>query len=589
LLAPKHVDEVVASARAALQRVVMNEIKAERVSASGSSAQLPANVPQLQSPLTGAASLIALTGALQRAMLEGNVDAIQADAALWGALSDSQRNELTTLQSTYDAAADALQDANAAEQAAQMSADAAKAALVEAQQDEQSAQSNLDQAKRDYADAVAAGAPPDELDSLQANATAAQQVSTDASKTVANARVAVGQANDVLRRAHSVSVSAAKDATSAGDKLDSGIQRALNTTPPNQAASGAGGDTLTGAAALTLLMGKLNSVCAKAAEDQLESQRELYEQQEKSNQNEAMKEAQDYQDQQRKSEQMQTAMGCLGKILGAIVTVFSVVAAAFTGGASLAIAGVGLALFAADQIDQAVTGTSFISEALQPLMDHVLKPLMNFLADTVTKALEAFGVAADKARLIGSIIGGVLAGVTLIAAAVVGGSIISSVASKLASAISAQIAKLAESAIAKALTEAVEGALEKSGIKQLASKLATGMDRVKVAVGADTPEGAQLIHTRIKYAAQGVQATDVAVRSGLNIAVGFSEKDADDAIAKMKTAIAENKFFQELMDTALDTYTETIKALGQMVKAASESIEQDSSTVNFELANLRSA
>ncbi len=48
-------------------------------------------------------------------------------------------------------------------------------------------------------------------------------------------------------------------------------------------------------------------------------------------------------------------MGCIGKVLGALLTIVSVVAAVFTGGASLALAAVGLAVMVADEIVKAAT------------------------------------------------------------------------------------------------------------------------------------------------------------------------------------------------------------------------------------------
>lgn len=93
----------------------------------------------------------------------------------------------------------------------------------------------------------------------------------------------------------------------------------------------------------------------------------------------------------RKAEELNRTMGCIGKILGAVLTVISVVAAAFTGGASLALAAIGVALMVADEVVKATTGVSFMEEALKPLMDKVLKPLMDLLGKAITKALESMG------------------------------------------------------------------------------------------------------------------------------------------------------------------------------------------------------
>ncbi|WP_175648885.1 type III secretion system translocon subunit SctE, partial [Burkholderia pseudomallei] len=61
----------------------------------------------------------------------------------------------------------------------------------------------------------------------------------------------------------------------------------------------------------------------------------------------------EYQAQAKKAEEMQKTMGCIGKIVGWVITAVSFAAAAFTGGASLALAAVGLALAVGDEISRA--------------------------------------------------------------------------------------------------------------------------------------------------------------------------------------------------------------------------------------------
>lgn len=78
----------------------------------------------------------------------------------------------------------------------------------------------------------------------------------------------------------------------------------------------------------------------------------------------------------RKAEAASKAAGCVGKILGAVLTVVSVVGAAFTGGASLALAAVGVGLMAADMVVKELTGVSFMEKAMKPLMDNILGPMI---------------------------------------------------------------------------------------------------------------------------------------------------------------------------------------------------------------------
>lgn len=593
-LEPGQIAAVTAAAQAALERVIVAEIEADQLGAARNADTLSADAPALAIPRTGVASLMALMGMLKQAMLKGAVDSLKANAALWGALSQAQRNELTELQGIYDEAARLDEHARTVQRDAQRLAEAAENDLVQASVAEGGARGEAERAAAAYDAALAKGGAQDGLDTLARASEAAKRALTEASAATSRARSEAERANEALRGANNASNQTTRELSGIAEKLSSAIQRSFNLNIADRRPGSAGDPKLAGAAALTLLVGKLNALGAKAAQDELESKQALYRQQQAARQAEAGKRSEEFEAQQRKAEQMQKVMGCIGKVLGAIVAVFGVVAAVFTGGASLALAGVGLALFAADQIGQAATGKSFISEALQPVMDHVLKPLMQVLSDVVAKALEACGVAAETARLVGSIIGGVLAGAALVAAAIVGGSVVGKLASKLASAITAQLAKLAESTVMRALSEAMTGlssalgtALEKAGVKQLMTRIGAGMDRLRVSLGADTPEAMQLMSLRMKGAAQGIQTVNTATQSGLSVAAGVAESRACEAIAEMKRALSENKLVQQLIGTAIEVYNETLNALNQMVRTASATLENERRTIASELANLR--
>ncbi|MGS9092666.1 type III secretion system translocon subunit SctE, partial [Salmonella enterica subsp. enterica serovar Infantis] len=74
------------------------------------------------------------------------------------------------------------------------------------------------------------------------------------------------------------------------------------------------------------------------------------------------------------------------------LTIVSVVDAVITGGASLALAALGIAVMVAEEIVKAATGVSFIQHALNPIMEHVLKPLIDLIGKAITKTLEGIGV-----------------------------------------------------------------------------------------------------------------------------------------------------------------------------------------------------
>lgn len=62
---------------------------------------------------------------------------------------------------------------------------------------------------------------------------------------------------------------------------------------------------------------------------------------------------------------------------------------------------------------------SFIQQALNPIMEHVLKPLMELIGKAITKALEGLGVDKKTAEMAGSIVGAIVAAIAMVAVIVV--------------------------------------------------------------------------------------------------------------------------------------------------------------------------
>lgn len=175
-----------------------------------------------------------------------------------------------------------------------------------------------------------------------------------------------------------------------------------------------------------------------------------------------------------KAAALNKAMGCVGKILGGLITLLSVVGAVFTGGASLALAAVGLALMAADMIGKAITGVSFMEKAMRPLMDNVIGPLINALSKAISKVLEGLGVNAKTAAIVGAIVGALVAAALIIAAVLVGKSAAASVGKMMSNVIQ----KLVPEVLKKLVGQS--GALVSKNFSRLMEKFSVSMDRAQV-------------------------------------------------------------------------------------------------------------
>lgn len=218
---------------------------------------------------------------------------------------------------------------------------------------------------------------------------------------------------------------------------------------------------------IAYLMALIAQMINKSANDELESGAELKKKLSEAAMADAKQKSKEYDEQVQKAEEMQKTMGCIGKLLGWVITAVSFVAAVFTGGASLVFAGVGLALTVGDEIGQALTGHSFMAEAMQPLMDGVIKPLMDVMGKIFTEILKAYGVDQKTAELVGQIFGAIAASLALIAAVVVVGKVASKVFDSVLQKVGLKVAtEIGEVAGKEAVKET-----EKEVIKNLATTM----------------------------------------------------------------------------------------------------------------------
>lgn len=94
-----------------------------------------------------------------------------------------------------------------------------------------------------------------------------------------------------------------------------------------------------------------------------------------------------------KAQQAAKVSNCISKIIGWVVTAVSVALTPFTGGASLALTALSVALMASDEIVKATTGKSFMAEALSPLMNNVIMPLIQAIGKVFDFMMEVSGLA----------------------------------------------------------------------------------------------------------------------------------------------------------------------------------------------------
>lgn len=316
---------------------------------------------------------------------------------------------------------------------------------------------------------------------------------------------------------------------------------------------------------LTFLMALIAKLVDDDSKDQLEIAAALREKLSRAAASDAEKKAKEYAEQVRKAEEMQKTMGCIGKILGWAVTALGVVAAVFTGGASLVVAGIALGVTVGDEIYHAKTGHSFIQDGLQIIM----KPLMDFMSNCFTKLLSDFGVKGEIKDLIGNILGAIAASVVFIAGIAVAGSIVTKVGSAVFQKISE---KFTEGIIDGELSATAARLLSNSVRKMITGIFERFQGGIGRAAGLSEENAAQIAN----YSQMGEGVSSI-LNSGLqvggDISVNTIRLNSEKRRAEMQKDLAIQEIIKVMFDMAIEHYRRQIASVNSIIENMSTMAE----------------
>ncbi|AIO70863.1 type III secretion system translocon subunit BipB [Burkholderia oklahomensis] len=520
---------------------------------------------------TGGAKLAELLGVLMSIISASSLEELKQRSNIWNQMSKAAQDSLNRLS-------DAFQRATDAAKAATDAAARADAAAKQAAADAKAADAAVGTAQKDYDAGAERGLPDEKMKMLK---DALEQAKQQAGEAHNRADALQADATKKLDKAAALATQAREHEQQVDDAVNRASQQ-YGASAPQRAAP-----TLSGAAKLTAVLGKLQELISAGNVKELESKQKLFTEMQAKREAELQKKSDEYQEQVKKAAEMQQTMGCVGKIVGWLITAVSFAAAAFTGGASLALAAVGLALAVGDEIGRATTGVSFMDKLMQPVMDTILKPLMDFISSLITKALVACGVDQQKAELAGAILGAIMTGVALIAAAFVGASAVKAVASKVINAVAGQLTKLMDSAIGKMLVQLIEKFAQKSGFQALGSRTATAMTRMRRAIGAESNEGRMLLANRFEKAGTVMNVGNQVSQAAGEIVVGVERAKAMGLLADIKEAMYDIKLLGDLLKQAVDAFAEHNRVLAQLMQRMSDAGQMETSTGKLILRNAR--
>lgn len=287
-------------------------------------------------------------------------------------------------------------------------------------------------------------------------------------------------------------------------------------------------------------------------------------------------ESEKYLEEVRKAEALQKTMGCIGKIVGAILTVATIAAGVLTANPVLIAVGViGAAVMISDSAIEQATGVSFMAEAMKPLTT-VMQEAIKLFTELYTKLLVTFGVdpetAKDIAQILGMIqgIAATLAAVALVA--VVGAQVIGPMVGAIASKLFSMIANAAPAAMQafKQLGSSVSQSLTQM-LTQLRSFITNGADAVSLARYAANLQTAQAV----------TEFSNVAVQGGLQIKSGHHQAQAAVHLADVRVRMAVSEEITSYLSRLVEDYGQTMQGRTRQIEQLLADLQRSHSVSQY--------
>ncbi len=406
-----------------------------------------------------------------------------------------------------------------------------------------------------------AEAAPEDQDGIRAELEAAKGKAAEAQVKMDAGIEELVKASTALNQA----LSDLEDFKSEADKLD-----------PNGSVSARGDDKArTNAALLGELLAMLQEIIGKANDAKLEAETKLIQEVLRLREAENMRRSQEYQEQVAKAEAAQKKMGCIGKIIGWVVTVVAVVAAPFTGGASMVLAGVGLALAIGSEL-----GFDLMGKIMEPIMKLVME-LVKAVGNVIGDVLTSLGVSAAIAEKIKDVLGVIAVAALIIAAVVITRKVAGTEAVK----------QLAQS-VTRAISQAVSKALPQM-LKSAARSVSSAVDDVarKVsetagkALGRDPDTLASVAGTTMK-ASHALQFANQTSQGIGGVVIADMQIKIAELMAMIEVGLVDSAILRELIQKILDYFIQTKNLVLELFEKMTDVQSVQHETASFVVARV---
>ncbi|MEN9658578.1 MAG: hypothetical protein RL571_2043 [Pseudomonadota bacterium] len=342
------------------------------------------------------------------------------------------------------------------------------------------------------------------------------------------------------------------------------------------------GQVRTGAAELTFLLGVLQDIIGQTSETEMQDKLALMKARQAEVVKDLEKKAEEFAAEQRKAEELNRIMGCVGKVLGALLTVAAVVGAVFTGGASLALAAVGVALMVMDTVLEAATGKSLTERVLNPVMNAVIKPLLEALTKLISGLLQELGVDKKTADIVGTVLAAAVLVLAVILVAIVGKAAAAKMAEKFGAAISNTISKMIPALVKQS------AAATKAGFSGVSKSVAQSFGKLASRAGINVGDVA-MNAARFKMAQVVAGFGQASIQAGGQIGVAVHQNNASDALADITFSRASQEVFKRAITDAIKQMSEQMSVVNDLMKQMSMTNEQEHATAQFITQRTRAA
>lgn len=504
---------------------------------------------EVKSGSTGAEMLAMLMGLLQELLSDTSIDQLK-----------SRLNAFVQRMNSQKAAGERLSEAL---KEAQKQAESAVEAATGAAADAEAALAAAEEARLEAARLHA------ELDAMDPDAEGYEALAAKVKEVNERVTMLTGVADDAVAAA-TLAATAAADTLDAVEKLyvemDAAAGRLPHLTPPDDS-------RVNPRHRLGLLLAMLNEIVANNKELKLKADTEFVVQRLKDIEEANKRYAAEYEAEVEKARQAQETMGCIGKIVGWVITVVSVVAAPFTGGASLALAAVGLALAVVEE----TTGFSLLGEAFQPLLTEVMPFLIKIFAAVATAVLKAVGVDDAAAAEIGQWIGTVQAAVAMVAAILLAVVVGKAAAGKLVG----ELGKAIGQSVAKAMPEMLKSAGKLVG--NASSRLSGAVSRTLTGTTDDLAVRVGRLMTAVQVAQFGNQTAQGVGR----MVVADMEIDAAKVLAEFDFSMVLAEQTRQQLSNVYDQFARSNEVVQWLNQKMSDVLADQAQAGKFVIGHMR--